>query len=182
MTTLGFLDTLAQPFIMGLCIGLIFAVWAWANGALSRRDLRRDADRLKEHLNTQMAINSRGQNETLKELEKLRKENENLRITNASLKQKPGRQELHQLQVYDRALRTLFQKAPGFSAAWESAVREAEQEVEKTESGLLPLVRKLFNPGLLNSGSKKESAAEEIQEAGVVESPAKPEGDSTLKA
>jgi len=141
------IETLQQPFVMGLCIGLLLAVWSWGNGMMKRRDLRKEVDKMKDHLYTQMEISSRGNKDMLGEVDKLRKDNENLRVANATLKQKPGRQELQQLHVYDKALRILFQKAPGFAAAWESAVGEAEKDLAESESGLMPFVKKLFIGG-----------------------------------
>ena len=80
-------------------------------------------------------------------------------MANATLKQKPGRQELQQLHVYDKALRILFQKAPGFAGAWESAVTEAEKELSANESGLMPFVRKLLTT---NSAGEEDGKAEEV--------------------
>ena len=158
------LELIQQPFVMGLCIGLLLTVWTWGNGIAKRRDLRREVDKLKDHVNTQMEISNRGNKDMLTELEKLRKDNENLRVANASLKQKPGRQELQQLHVYDKALRILFQKAPGFAGAWESAVTESEKELAANESGLMPFVRKLLTP----AGSEEEGKADPSAAAGEV--------------
>lgn len=144
---------------MGLCIGLLLAVWIWGNGLMKRRELRKEVDKMKDHLGTQMEISNRGNKDMLAEVEKLRKGNEDLRVANATLKQKPGRQELQQLHVYDKALRILFQKAPGFAGAWESAVTEAEKELSANESGLMPFVRKLLTT---NSAGEEDGKAEEV--------------------
>jgi hypothetical protein len=153
------LEILQEPFVMGLCIGLLLAVWIWGNGLMKRRELRKEVDKMKDHLGTQMEISNRGNKDMLAEVEKLRKGNEDLRVANATLKQKPGRQELQQLHVYDKALRILFQKAPGFAGAWESAVTEAEKELSANESGLMPFVRKLLTT---NSAGEEDGKAEEV--------------------
>lgn len=160
------LEFLQQPFVMGLCIGLVLAVWVWGNGAMRRRDLRKEVDKMKDHLNTQMEINNRGNNALLEDLEHLREQNEDLRVANSTLKQKPGRQEIQQLHLYDRALRILFQKAPGFAAAWESAITEAEKDLGDTESGLMPFVRKLFTSPLNPSASASAEVLPPPKEVG----------------
>lgn len=155
------IEMLQQPFVMGLCIGLVLTVWTWGNGIAKRRDLRKEVDKMKDHLNTQMEISARGNKDMLGEVDKLRQDNENLRVANATLKQKPGRQELQQLHVYDKALRILFQKAPGFAAAWESAVGEAEKDLAESESGLMPFVKKLFIGGP-NAAGNPDAGSESV--------------------
>lgn len=142
------MEYLQHPFTIGLGVGLLGAVIVWVNAWRKRRALVQENRTLKEHLHTQMEITARGSSNTQKELADLRQQNENLRITNAALQQKPGRAELQTLAVYDKALHLMFERAPGFSGAWEGAVKEAEATVQKTEKGLLPLLRKAFRPSL----------------------------------
>jgi hypothetical protein len=108
-----------------------------------------------------MEINARGTDSQQKEVEKLRQQNENLRITNATLKQKPGRAELETLVAYEKALRSMNTRAPGFAPAWEQALKEAEAEVASADSGLMPMIRKALKPVLGRMGGS--APAEQIE-------------------
>lgn len=145
------MELLTHPFSIGLGTGLILALVIWINGILKRRSLVKEIRSLKEHLHTQMGINARGNESTMQELEELRKQTENLRVTNATLKQKPGRTELQTLAVYDKALHMMFAKAPGFAPAWENILAEANEDLQRTETGLIPLIRSVLRPSLSKS-------------------------------
>ncbi|MCW1925258.1 hypothetical protein OKA05_22045 [Luteolibacter arcticus] len=159
-----FIDYLKEhPLMLGLLIGLIVGLAAalvtWKSGFTARRVLGRDIRKLENelrelqgHLNTQLKINAQG-NETLqRELEELRRQNENLRVSLASLQNKPGKAELRHAQITDSAVRLMREQAPGFAPAWEKALRQAETELEAGESGLKKLVRRVI-PGIGMSGS-----------------------------
>lgn len=151
------IEALKNPFVWGLLLGLLIAAFIWKSGYTARRQFTREIKRLEKelrelqgHLNTQLKINASG-NETLqKELDAIRRQNENLRVNNAALQQKPGRAEQVQLQVYEIAIRTMREQAPGFAPAWEKAQRFAESELEAAESGLKRLVRRVI-PSLGNT-------------------------------
>ncbi|MCU0780789.1 MAG: hypothetical protein MUF04_06780, partial [Akkermansiaceae bacterium] len=117
---------------------------------------------LQSHLNTQLKINATGNEKLLAELESLRSQNETLRVNLAALQQKPGRAELRQLQVFDGAIRTLREQAPGFAPAWEKAVRQAETELEAADSGLMKLVRRVI-PGLPGAPTASQPAPQAIE-------------------
>ena len=140
---------IAHPFVSGLCCGLIVALAAVIEGRLRSRGIHKELELLKKHLYTQMEINIKGAGAMKDELEDLRKQNENLRITVSSLKDKPGRPEIRVLHIYDKAVRLMNERAPGFAPAWESCIKEAEGEVIKTETGLLPFIKKVFRPSLM---------------------------------
>ena len=148
------LEALKQEFVWGLLLGLTVAGFIWKSGFSHRRrdarEIKRVEAEIKElqgHLNTQLKINASGNESLQNELEKLRQQNETLRILNSTLQQKPGRAELRQLQAHDIAVSTLREQAPGFAAAWEKALRHAEAELEAADSGLKKLVRRVI-PGL----------------------------------
>ncbi len=130
----------ASIFGVGLGLGLLLALSVWINSLSKRKEI---AD-LKKHLHTQMSINAKGYEQLQNEVEKLKKENENLRITIASLSNKPGRTELKTLHIWDKAIRILTLKSPTFAPAWEMAIAEANKEIEDAESGMKALVRKVF--------------------------------------
>jgi hypothetical protein len=130
----------------GFALGLIFALLVWLAGVWRRRELRADVRRLHQHLHTQMEISHEGNDARRRDLDRLRVENENLRVSIKAWQQKPGRQELRQLLVYDAAVRRLLETTPGFSMAWEAAVREAEAHMERTERGFLAFTRRIILP------------------------------------
>ncbi|MBF2078673.1 MAG: hypothetical protein IGR76_09150 [Synechococcales cyanobacterium T60_A2020_003] len=138
------LQTEISVFGVGLGIGLIVTVLVWLGKRRTQSSLRKEIETLKGYLNTQMSINSKGYEELRKEVETLRKQNENLRVTVATLSNKPGRAELKTLHIWDRALRSLVVSSPGFAPAWEVALAEAQKNVEETDSGVKALVRKVF--------------------------------------
>ncbi|MBF2075162.1 MAG: hypothetical protein IGS50_15575 [Synechococcales cyanobacterium C42_A2020_086] len=132
-------------FGAGLGAGLLVALWVWFSKLSTRSTLNKELEGLKQHLHTQMSITAKGYEELKQELETLRKENENLRITVATLSNKPGRAELKTLHVWDKAIRTLILNSPAFAPAWEMAVAEAKREIEETDSGVKALVRRVFS-------------------------------------
>jgi hypothetical protein len=59
-------------------------------------------------------------------------------------------------------------RAPGFGPAWEGAVKEAEAEVAQTDSGIMPMLRKVFRPSLANgnsAGAIEENSNDSNQES-----------------
>ncbi|MDF1883592.1 DUF1049 domain-containing protein [Sulfurimonas sp. SAG-AH-194-C21] len=112
---------------------------------------KKEIKEYKEHLNRQMKITNEGTKSQEDELAKLKKENENLRITVQTLGQKPGRAELRLLNIYDSALRKMQMQAPGFSSAWEMSLQEAESEYEANETGLKSIIKRVFKPSLSQS-------------------------------
>ncbi|MEA2102312.1 MAG: hypothetical protein U9P80_07035 [Thermodesulfobacteriota bacterium] len=135
-----------HPFLLGLAIGLVVAAIVWIKGAFGRRSSRKETSKLKENLYTKMEIDAKGHKTREDEFEKIRKENENLRVSVKSLQQKAGRSEIRQLHIYDKAIHTMLARAPGFSATWEIVLNEAQNEMEKSDTGITAFVRKVFVP------------------------------------
>ena len=103
-----------------------------------------EVSRLRNHLHTKLEIDS-GENERRKnEIEKLKQERDNLRITVQSLNQKPGRKEIRQYYIYQTALDMMFEKAPGFAPAWQITLKEAERVFDDSEKGVVPLLKRLM--------------------------------------
>ena len=70
---------------------------------------------------------------------------------------KPGRAELRQLSIYDRAIRIMNQNAPGFSPVWEKAVKESEDEIVSADTGMSSMLRRAFRPlAMLGNGTKTD--------------------------
>jgi hypothetical protein len=148
------IEALKHHFTWGLLLGLLIAFSLWKSAFSQRRRDAREIKRLEAemkelqgHLNTQLKINASGNQSLQSELETLRMQNENLRVQNAALQQKPGRGEARQLHIYEIAIGTMREQAPGFASAWEKALRHGEAELEAADSGLKKLIRRVI-PGL----------------------------------
>lgn len=149
-------EILANPFLRGLCIGLLVAAILWARGWLKARELNANLKKLREHLHTKLEIDS-AENERRKgETETLKQERDNLRNMVQVLNQKPGRQELRQVQVYQKAIEIMFEKSPGFAPAWQITIKEAEDEIKRAERGIIPFFKRMTtsNPGTEKSAKK----------------------------
>ena len=146
------MDTFSfSSLLIGLGIGVLLCIVIWIQGRI-RMNMKIKAYveenvQLKSHLNTQMNISAKGNQAVQNDLNAQRKTIDNLKSTISSLKEKPGRDKLHVLYVYDKAIHIMFEKHPGFATMWAGVLKEAEIEIEKAETGFLPLVRKVFKPG-----------------------------------
>lgn len=154
---------LNQPFVWGLLLGLLFAIFVLKNSIASKMALKRENKRiegemkdLQSHLNTQLKITATGSESLSKEIDKLKTQNENLRVTLAALQNKPDKNEQRHFRMQEMAVSTMREQAPGFAGAWEKAMRQAERDMDDAETGLTKLVRKVV-PGLGYSGSRPTS-------------------------
>ena len=148
------LEIINHPFIWGLALGLLIAAFVWKSAFSAQNNLKREIERLQDegrdlqrHLNTQLKISATGTDTLQKEAEELRTQNENLRVNIATLQNKPGRNEIRQLQIMEHAARLMREQAPGFAPAWEQALQRAESDHEAAEGGLKKLMRKVI-PGI----------------------------------
>jgi hypothetical protein len=164
-----FLNIIQERFVWGLAIGLALAFFAWKSGLSNKMRLSKDVRRLENelrelqgHLNTQLKINAQGNQSLEKEMQRLREQNENLRVSLATAQTKPGRAEMRQFLVMEAAVRQMREQAPGFAPAWEKALRQAEADIEATDTGIKRLVRKVI-PGIgMHSGpSHSESESDD---------------------
>ncbi len=134
---------LANPFFRGLIIGLLIALVLWVRGLLKTREMNGNMKKLREHLHTKLEIDS-AENERRKgEMDTVKQERDNLRNMVQVLNQKPGRQELRQVQVYQKAIEIMFEKSPGFAPAWQITMKEAEEELKRAERGIIPFFKRM---------------------------------------
>jgi len=140
------LSTLGISLIIASAVGGYFI--SYIKSRFEVRRYKKELHEYQEHLNRQMKITNEGSKNLEKDLQKLQKENENLRISVKTLGQKPGGAELRLLNIYDGALRKMMLKAPGFSSAWEVALQEAEVEYEESEKGFKAIIKKVFGPSI----------------------------------
>lgn len=144
------LKILTNPFMIGLYLGLILCIVVYIRGKLKISEYKKEIKKLKEHLHTKLEIDAEANTEKKQLIENLKKDNENLRISIQSLSQKPGRKEIKQFYIYQKAIDIMSEKAPGFAPAWQSALKEGEEEILKSEKGLIPFIRKIIPSSYIN--------------------------------
>lgn len=156
-------EILKSPFVWGLALGLLVAGFILKNAISSKLQLKREIRRvesemrdMQSHLNTQMKITATGNDTLTKQIEELRVQNENLRVTLAALQNKADKAEQRQFRIQEMAVSAMREQAPGFAGAWEKAMRQAESEMNSAENGFTKLMRKVV-PGLGHSSAKQPS-------------------------
>ena len=170
-----FSDPFRLGLLLGLGIGFVFALFISVNGWIKRRVMVKDNRILREHLHTQMTISAQGNQASLKEAEQLKAQNENLRVSLAVLKNQPDKSELRMLYLYDKAIHLMYEKAPGFASAWESIMKDAEVEMEKTSTGVVAWIRRVIRPSLAAGTSRSSLPASSSEPAvRVVENSGRP--------
>lgn len=141
-----------HPLSLGFIGGLVIAFFVWKAGMTAKRELKREVKRisgemrdLETHLNTQLKINASGNSAISDQVDKLKEQNETLRVNLAAMQNKPGRNELRQLHTMENAVRIMRERSVGFASAWEVALRQAETEYDEAAGGLRKLVRKVIS-------------------------------------
>lgn len=122
---------LLHPFTLGLALGLIFT--ALTLYRVFR--LKLDITRLKRHLSDKLEIEADSHNKLRRDLDALRKENENMRVRVQGLNELPERKLDRDLEIYARAEKRMLVSVPGFAPAWENAKHAAHSEIEEEDSG-----------------------------------------------
>lgn len=154
----------ARPFAVGLGLGLALALYLWIRGLVRGREKAKALQKLREHVQLKLELEAEDMERRKREAEALRQERDNLRNLVQTLNQKPGRPEMRRLQAYQRALDIMFTRSPGFAPVWQMTLREAEEELEKAEEGVIPFFKRLAGTGA-TGGDKAAPALEE--DAGV---------------
>ena len=153
-----------QSLLIGLGVGLLLVLIVYLRESMKRRSLRKEIGTLKNHLQNKMEIEAEATEGRRLEIDRLKKENENLRITNQTLAQKPGRREVMNLHVYQRAIAIMTESAQGFAPMWQRALREAEAELEQSNQGGSSFIRKIIPTQIFGGNStepKRISTSEE---------------------
>jgi len=146
---------LTDPVVLGPVIGIVIALLALIKTWFSRRAMTREnASLLRNHV----FIHDTATTSMRTELEKLRQQNENLRISVASLRNKPEQAELRMLYVYDHAIKVMVSRSPGFAPVWESVVAEAELTVRQVDTGVIAWIRRSIRPTSLGASQGSLSA------------------------
>lgn len=154
------MDEFIFPFGLGLGIGVFFAIIVYIRGMFKESSLKRKVKEVKGHVYQKLDLESEALEKRKSDLEKLKKQNENLRITNQSLAQKAGKREILNLHIYQKAINLMYQRATGFAPMWQTCLKEAEQEMEETETGALPFIKKIIPLSFFNTAKFIESPTE----------------------
>ena len=137
-----------QNFLIGLGIGVVLAIVLVVVMSVNRHkeilQEKKETERLRRMLNDRMDLESDGLSKLKDENEDLKKQNENLRISINTYSQKPNRKEIARLHVYQLAVDRLTINSPGFGAAWQAALKEGEDEFQKTYVGVQPFIKRLI--------------------------------------
>ncbi len=141
--TSWYMNILSNPFFRGLAVGIVIWLFFWIRSQIRIRELSKNVKKLREHLHTKLEIDSTENERRKSDIEKLKQERDNLRNMVQVMNQKPGRQELRQTQVYQRAIDIMFEKAPGFAPAWQITLKEAEEEMQNAERGIIPFFKRM---------------------------------------
>jgi uncharacterized membrane protein YciS (DUF1049 family) len=144
MESIDIVDVLFKPIFIGFYIGLVLTLIVFIRGKTAQRRLRKQVEELKRHIQTKLEIEAEATERLKDEMERLKGQNENLRVTLQAYMDKPGRREMRQLQLYQKAVDVLVEKAPGFAQSWQSALRDGEEELRQAEKGIVPFFRKLL--------------------------------------
>jgi hypothetical protein len=131
VSTDAFLQLLTQPFTLGLLLGLIFAALMFYRYARLKLEMKR----YKGHLSDKLEIEADTMRRLKQDLEKMRGENENLRIKVVAMREMPDSRAQRDLEIFARTEKRMALSAPGFVGAWESAKRAAIAEIEAEEAG-----------------------------------------------
>lgn len=135
---------LLKPLAIGLYIGIFIAIIVFIREKIVQHRLKKEIEKLKAHIQTKLEIEAESNERRKKEIEELKKQNENLRIMLQNYIEKPGRKVLRQLHLYQKAIEILTVKAPGFAQSWQSALEEAGREMRLMESGIIPFIKKII--------------------------------------
>ena len=87
----------------------------------------------------------------------MKNERDNLRNMVQILNQKPGRREIRQFFIYQKAIDIMFEKAPGFAPAWQLTLKEAEAEYDRSEKGIIPFFKRMAPSSALSSDERSDN-------------------------
>jgi hypothetical protein len=120
-----------SQFTWGLLLGLIFT----ALSIYRIIALKMEIKRYKRHLSDRLEIEAEAVQKKGTELDRLKKENENLRVKIAGLNDYPDRRLERDLEIYARAEKRMLVGVPGFAGPWENAKHDALLEIQGEEAG-----------------------------------------------
>ena len=122
---------LFSHFVWGLFLGFIFTGLAVYRIVRLKGEIKR----YKRHLSDRLEIEAESVQKKSSDLDRLKKENENLRVKIAGLNEFPERRLERDLEIYARAEKRMVVGVPGFAGPWENAKHDALLEIQGEEAG-----------------------------------------------
>ncbi|MEM7699417.1 MAG: hypothetical protein AAF236_13550, partial [Verrucomicrobiota bacterium] len=131
---------LTHPFFWGFMLGFLLCVLSLFAHFKTSRELKR----LKGHLSDKLEIEAEKMSEMKDTIEKLKGENENLRMKiNSNRVHEDATALERELEIFARAEKGMVLNAPGFAQAWDKAKEAAVSDLEAEEAGK-SLPRRVF--------------------------------------
>lgn len=149
-----------ELFLIGLAIGLVFCIILLISNAHTKSKHKKEMQRIKQVITQKMDLESESLSQLKSDVAELKSQNENLRVSIRSMSEKTSKKEMTRYQIYERAIEIMSLKAPGFAPAWQTALRESEEEFEKVFLGLKPFKRRAVSSKLTD----KSDAALRIED------------------
>lgn len=131
-----------ELFLIGLGIGLIPFVISLIIIARNKNRHKKEMQKIRQMVTQKMDLESESLSQMKSEIQTLKAQNENLRVSLRSMSQKATRKEMTRLQIYERGIEIMSLKAPGFAPAWQTALQESEEEFDKIFFGFKPFTRR----------------------------------------
>ncbi|MGM0431298.1 MAG: hypothetical protein ACQEQU_01130 [Spirochaetota bacterium] len=152
-----------ELFLIGLGVGLVPFLIALIANARMKSKHKKEMQRIREMVTQKMDLESESLYQLKSEIQSLKSQNENLRVSLRSMSQKATRKEMTRLQIYERGIEIMQLKAPGFAPAWQTALQESEQEFDKIFFGFKPFTRRTASARIIDKHSS-QSQLDEISE------------------
>jgi hypothetical protein len=116
-------------------IGFFLGFLLFVAAARSHWKTSREFRRFKKMLTDKMDLDSKQQSDLTRERDRLKTENENLRLQVARLNDRTDNRLHRELEIYARAEKQMNISAPGFAPAWEIAKANALTQLAEEEKG-----------------------------------------------
>jgi predicted small secreted protein len=149
-----------ELFLIGLGIGLIPFVISLIIIAHNKNRHKKEMQKIRQMVTQKMDLESESLSQMKSEIQTLKAQNENLRVSLRSMSQKATRKEMTRLQIYERGIEIMSLKAPGFAPAWQTALQESEEEFDKIFFGFKPFTRRSASAKIVDKRSN--SSIDEI--------------------
>ncbi|MEY3896964.1 MAG: hypothetical protein RLZZ214_2485 [Verrucomicrobiota bacterium] len=140
------MDLIQQPLVQGLAAGLVFSLVVFFYGWSNARGLRKQLSSKEKALAEAAEALTKAKDSLTQENKKLQERNSTLEATTAKLLEKPSKDEIRMLFIYETALKSMNIRVLGFPGAWDKAMIEAQEELKQVKGGLAVLVRNVVRP------------------------------------
>jgi hypothetical protein len=154
-----------------LAIGFYLGLFLFIIAIYHLFRLRGELSRFRRHLSDKLEIEADMMKKVKTDQERLKHENESLRVKVNALNELPDRKLQRDLEIYARAEKKMLIQVPGFAPAWETAKAESHTELMEEESGR-SAPRRIFSRLFGGGGSSNNQALPARAEATAAAHPA----------